>query len=160
MRTEKYNRTAAVEYAKKWSLKRNPDYFNFDGIGGDCTNFASQCLYAGSGVMNYTRDTGWYYINSNNRAAAWSGAQYFFNFMTSNSGVGPTALRVDINELEAGDFIQLYNGTEFYHTLIVTGFSGNEPLICAHTRDAYMMPLKLYTLAKPYPLHITGINAP
>lgn len=158
MRTVKYNRAAAVEYAKKWALKRNPSYFDFDGLGGDCTNFASQCLYAGSGVMNYTKDIGWYYINSNNRAAAWSGAQYFYNFMTSNNSVGPTAVSTDINHLELGDFIQLHDGYEFYHTLIVTGFSGNEPLISAHTRDAYMVPLRLYTSATPYPLHITGIH--
>ena len=38
-----YNRTAAVDYARKWALKRNPAYYNFDSVGGDCTNFASQC---------------------------------------------------------------------------------------------------------------------
>ena len=28
---------------------RNPAYLDFHGLGGDCTNFVSQCLYAGAG---------------------------------------------------------------------------------------------------------------
>ena len=48
-----------------------PAFYDYERIGGDCTNFASQCVYAGSGVMNYTRDLGWYYIDANNKAPAW-----------------------------------------------------------------------------------------
>ena len=44
-----YDREAAVAYAHRWAFGRNPAYSNFDGMGGDCTNFASQCLYAGTG---------------------------------------------------------------------------------------------------------------
>ena len=36
----------AVRYAGKWAYGRNPAYFDFDGLGGDCTNFISQCIYA------------------------------------------------------------------------------------------------------------------
>ena len=57
-----YNRANAVAYAKKWAYGRNPKYYDFSDLGGDCTNFASQCIYAGSGVMNYTPTYGWYYI--------------------------------------------------------------------------------------------------
>lgn len=56
-----YDRTAAVEYAHNWAYLRNPAYGKFDEMGGDCTNFVSQCLYAGCGVMNEQPDTGWYY---------------------------------------------------------------------------------------------------
>jgi hypothetical protein len=41
-----YDRARALAYAEKWALSRNPAYFSFDGLGGDCTNFISQCLYA------------------------------------------------------------------------------------------------------------------
>lgn len=58
-----YNRANAVAYAKKWAYGRNPKYYDFSDLGGDCTNFASQCIYAGSGVMNYTPTYGWYYIS-------------------------------------------------------------------------------------------------
>ena len=54
-----YDRSAAVAYARKWAFGRNPEYYDFGGIGGDCTNFVSQCLYAGAGVMNFTPELGW-----------------------------------------------------------------------------------------------------
>ena len=37
-----YNRELAVAYAHRWAYGRNPEFFDFQGIGGDCTNFASQ----------------------------------------------------------------------------------------------------------------------
>ncbi len=39
-----YNREAAVAYAKRWEMSRNTKYYDFNNIGGDCTNFASQCI--------------------------------------------------------------------------------------------------------------------
>lgn len=53
MKEIQYDRKKAVEYAQKWAYKRNPNYYNYDAIGGDCTNFVSQCIFAGSQVMNY-----------------------------------------------------------------------------------------------------------
>ena len=47
-----YDEAAAVAYARRWALLRNPAYLDFHGLGGDCTNFVSQCLYSGAGVMN------------------------------------------------------------------------------------------------------------
>lgn len=41
-----YDRKKSIEYAKKWAYLRNPKYYNFDPVGGDCTSFASQCIYA------------------------------------------------------------------------------------------------------------------
>ena len=78
---EAYDRNAAVRYARRWAYGRNPAFYDYEHIGGDCTNFASQCVYAGSGVMNYTKDLGWYYIDANNKAPAWTGVEYFYNFM-------------------------------------------------------------------------------
>ena len=56
---EAYDRNAAVRYARRWAYGRNPAFYDYEHIGGDCTNFASQCVYAGSGVMNFTKDLGW-----------------------------------------------------------------------------------------------------
>ena len=55
-----YNRQKVYEYAKKWAYRRNPKYYNYDSVGGDCTNFASQCIFAGCGQMNYSKINGWY----------------------------------------------------------------------------------------------------
>ena len=60
MRIIPYDRQAAASYAKEWAFGRNPKYYNFNNLGGDCTNFASQCIYAGAGVMNFTPTFGWY----------------------------------------------------------------------------------------------------
>lgn len=48
-----YNRDAAVSYAKNWAYSYNYQYYpNLDAMGGDCTNFVSQCLYAGGMSMS------------------------------------------------------------------------------------------------------------
>ncbi|MDE6790670.1 MAG: amidase domain-containing protein, partial [Clostridia bacterium] len=73
MAIKEYDRRAAVAYARRWAFSRNPNYFDFSNLGGDCTNFASQCVYAGSGIMNYTPVFGWYYISADNRTASWTG---------------------------------------------------------------------------------------
>ena len=77
-----YNRERAVEYARRSALSRNPLVIDFTGRGGDCTSFVSQCIFAGTGVMNYTETFGWYYISSENRAPAWTGVEFFYDFVT------------------------------------------------------------------------------
>jgi hypothetical protein len=153
-----YNRQKVFEYAERWAFFRNPAYYDFDSLGGDCTNFASQCLYAGAPVMNYTRDTGWYYINLNNRAAAWTSAEYFRRFMLGNNGFGPVAEKRNPFELEKGDFISLMNGGRSYHTLIVVGFDGSMPLIAAHTYNAFMRRLDSYYYDEATGIHIKYAN--
>ena len=81
MREIPYDRGAAVDYARRWALSRNPAFYDFSDIGGDCTNFVSQCIYAGAGVMNYTKDTGWYYISSSDRTPSWTGVEYLYDFL-------------------------------------------------------------------------------
>ena len=39
------------------------------------TSPPSACI-AGSGVMNFTPTCGWYYIDANQKAPAWTGVQY------------------------------------------------------------------------------------
>lgn len=154
-----YNRTSAVQYAKNWALKRNPKYLNFDGIGGDCANFASQCLFAGGGIMNFTKDVGWYYNSPYDRAAAWSGAQFLNKFLLNNKSVGPVGKQADISEIQEGDLIQLNNGQRFYHTLVVTGTEEGVPLICCHTVDSYMRRLDSYHYVYAQGIHIVGFNS-
>ncbi len=155
-----------MAYARQWAFRRNPAYYNFENIGGDCTNFASQCLYAGVGVMNYTPDLGWYYQSLTNRAAAWTGVEYFYNFLTGNyegigDGAGPFAKEVSLSELKIGDFVQFGRGTgDFYHTPIVVGFSNGTPLLAAHSYDAYNRLLTSYRYEKLRCIHILGARTP
>ena len=160
MRYIAYNRNAAVAYAKKWALGRNPEYYNFDGIGGDCTNFASQCIYAGAGVMNFTPDTGWFFRSLNNRSAAWSGVEYLFNFLINNKGAGPYGKSVDDAAIQLGDIIQLGTAAgDFYHSLVVTQTTP-DILICAHTYDALDRRLDSYVYDSVRYIHIEGVRTP
>ena len=97
-----YRRSLAVQYARRWALSRNPAYYNFDDLGGDCTNFASQCIYAGSGVMNYTPIYGWYYITANDRTASWTGVEYLYRFLVGNEGAGPFGRVTQLQNIRAG----------------------------------------------------------
>ncbi len=154
-----YNRAKALSYAREWAMKRNPAYLNFDNLGGDCTNFTSQCLYAGSGVMNPTKVFGWYYYSSYNRTASWTGVQYLYQFLINNTGVGPHAEVVDAARVEPGDIVQLGNADgSFYHSPFIVGKADGEILVAAHTFDAYMRPLSSYLFDQARFLHILGVR--
>lgn len=159
MEITEYDRAAAVAYAKRWAFGRNPKFYNFNNIGGDCTNFASQCIFAGSGVMNFTPTFGWYYKNIDDRAPAWTGVEYLFNFLTGNDGEGPFAVRTDPDKLQPGDIVQLATATDdFYHSPVVVAVKGRKIFVAAHSYDAYMRPLNSYNFAKVRGIHIEGVR--
>ena len=161
-----YNRERAVEYARKWALSRNPLFVDFTGGGGNCTNFVSQCILAGCGVMDFTPTFGWYYRDINNRAPAWSGVDELYGYLTGSGGfagqdmVGPFATEVTMRrQIEIGDVIQLADGAgDFYHTLIISGFAEGETLVCAHTNDALDRPLSSYSFGSLRYIHIEGVR--
>ena len=158
-----YERRAAVRYARRWAYGRNPAFYDYENIGGDCTNFASQCLYAGGGVMNYDDPFGWYYIDSNQKSASWTGVVYLYDFLTRQErSVGPVAREVELQEIRPGDLVQLsFNGETYQHTPGVV--FAREPktlgdiLIAAHSYDALDRPLDSYTFQKIRFLHVDGI---
>jgi len=160
-----YNRERALEYARRWALSRNPLFIDFTGGGGDCTNFVSQCLFAGCGVMNYTKTFGWYYISSEDRAPAWSGVDELYNFLlgapdfvSANGGTGPYGKEAESREeVMVGDVVQLRNAAgEYYHTLLITGFDGGDILVSAHSNDALDRPLSTYPYFSVRIIHILG----
>ena len=140
-----YDRRAAVAYAHKWAYTRNPAFYDFSDIGGDCTNFASQCLYAGTGIMNFTPEFGWYYIDATDRAPSWTGVQFFWEFMTRPQPTdGPVGIQVHMNFLRPGDFVQLR-------------FENSGEVIAAHSNDADYRPLDSYQNVVEWRfLHIVG----
>lgn len=154
-----YNREQAAAYARRWALDRNPLFENYSGLGGDCTNFVSQSIYAGSCVMNYTETFGWYYISPTDRAPAWTGVQFLYNFLTGNTGIGPFASETEPDRLEVGDVIQLGNADgEYYHSLLVTEIEDGEYLVSAHSNDVLDRPLSSYMYEKARFLHIEGVR--
>ena len=161
-----YDREKAVDYARLWAYRRNPRYYDFSGIGGDCTNFASQCIYAGAGVMNYTPTFGWYYNSVNDRAPAWTSVKYLYQFLTANKGAGPYASVVPVSGARPGDLAQLrfVGSGEFNHSPVIVGIEGEAAvqniLIAAHSNDVCCRPLSDYAaVAEIRFLHIEGVRA-
>lgn len=164
--TKEYNRVRAVDYARRWAFSRNPLFYDFAGVGGDCTNFVSQSVLAGSCVMNFTPDFGWYYISAEDRAPAFTGVEFFWDFFTgapafvaANGGIGPFGREVSADGVEGGDVVQLANRSgDFYHTLLVVRRTADEIFVAAHTNDVYDRPLSSYNAASARFLHIEGVR--
>ena len=158
----RYNREAARNYAKIWAYRRNPAFFDFSDIGGDCTNFASQCLYAGSGVMNYTPTFGWYYNSVSDRAPAWTGVEELYRFLITNRGPGPQAVLAPLSEAQIGDIIQLrFDGTgRFDHSPVVVegGTTAETIYVAAHSRDCDCRPVSTYGYNAIRLLHIINVG--
>ena len=79
-----YNRELAREYAIKWAISSNKQYYNYINDGGDCTNFVSQVLRAGGmdfigSRKNATSIDSWFYYSSElpNRTSTWTSANAF-----------------------------------------------------------------------------------
>ena len=160
-----YRRQKAVSYAHRWAYGRNPAFYDYEQIGGDCTNFASQCVYAGTGVMNFTPTFGWYYEDANNKAPAWTGVVYFRNFLLRDeTSSGPKASETtNLTLAQPGDIIQLsFDGETFQHSPVVvqTDRTGKPSgiLLAAHSYDADNRPLDTYEYKRLRLLHILGYS--
>lgn len=163
---QNYDRRAAVEYAHRWAYGRNPDFYDYEDIGGDCTNFASQCIYAGSGVMNYLPTFGWYYIDANRKSPSWTGVEFLFNFLTRpQSSVGPVGRACQLWEIRPGDVIQLsFNGQTYQHSPVVVAaqppYRPQDILLAAHSYDDDNRPLDSYEYLLIRPISIIGVIRP
>jgi len=135
-----YRREAAVAYAERWWNEPNPAYENFEV---NCTNYVSQCLFAGEAPMNYTgrRPSGWWYKGYSNNQEMWSFSwavagslsQYLANPRTyglrAESVTAPELLRL-------GDVIcyDWEGNGRVGHSTVVTAFTPDRmPLVNANT---------------------------
>lgn len=162
-----YDRLKAVIYAHQWAYSRNPAFYDYEALGGDCTNYASQCIYAGTGVMNYTPAFGWYYINSNDKSPSWAGVEYLRNFLVREQrSAGPVAQETqDLFRAMLGDVIQLrFDGDVFQHSPVVVRPSADgDPsgiLVAAHSVDVDWRPLSTYDYQAYRVLHVLGAFVP
>ncbi len=139
----KYDRNAAVAYAREFAMSKNPDYYFFGGIGGDCTNFVSQCLHAGGFNMIYDDIDGWFYVNSSFRSASWTGVEFFRRFLLNDLHF-PKGEIVGREDVEIGDIIFLNDGRRYYHSLFITKIEDGEIYICSHSDPSLDRPLSTY----------------
>lgn len=137
-----YLRINAINYAKKYAIESNKSYEYFkvtNNIGGDCTNFVSQCLYAGGCEMIYNKKNPWWY-NNNSCSSSWSVAHELYWLLKTNKKnnlKGPKGIEVaSFNSLKLGDLIFFEKRKNVIsHSSIITDFLNNVPLISQHTSD-------------------------
>jgi hypothetical protein len=149
-----YSPSAAVAYARKYALGKAPNFYK---VSVDCTNFVSQCVWAGYGgtptaanVENRVRMTDVWYAGSGGGSYNWENVIMFFNYMVSSKTLGPQGYCSDSNprkidrisaaSVKVGDVIQLWSSTEqkFCHSMIVSENSNNDwrmIKVCYHTTD-------------------------
>lgn len=166
----KYDRMKAVEYADKYcgaangtgnNFKYNNKYKDFTGIGGDCTNFASQILgdkeagalkYDGTWFCNY------YKYGNSQGSSAWVNADSFKNYLIY-SGKGKILHKGTFNdlalpkensncaavqELDLGDLVCYAKKGDMNHFAVITAWdSHGYPLVNSHTTDRYHVPWDL-----------------
>lgn len=160
-----YNSLNAVNYAQQFAFLRNGNYYNFDNLGGDCTNYCSQCLLAGSNnVMNREFNPKWYYNSVSDRSPSWTGVEFLFQYLIQNKNKGPFAKLVKFNEVQIGDIVQLKfaGNINFSHCLVITKLnerveSFNDIFVCAHTIDSLNRPLSNYRFVDIRFLSILGV---
>lgn len=147
-----YNRARAVAYALRHVFRPNPAYANMDtmGGGGDCTNFTSQCLYAGGWSMDFRASgfaTEWWYrrigaedFDSHHDdwwSCTWSLPALLIRYLTANFGTALDLLRRPslARGLRRGDLIFYdWNGDGLFdHSVIVTRVSRGIPLVTYRT---------------------------
>lgn len=160
-----YRRQDALAYAWQWGLSSNPRFYDFSELGGDCTNFASQVLWAGGASMNYDPNLGWYYIDANRKSPSWTGVNFLFDFLTANRGPGPFAKQVEPGELQIGDLIQLsfQGGGRFNHSMVVTKleppFNPDHIYVTIHTPNRVNIRATTYPWREIRFIHILGCRS-
>ena len=172
---QRYSRTAAAAYARKWAMSDNPAYGRIEP--NDCTNFVSQALLAGGwsmvgGSCSDRKDKNVWWFNPMEcrwvggrpwatevkASFTWGGAQNLYWFM-KESGRGAEVS--DPMDLEIGDVLQMdmgaghYNAGRIGHSMIVTGKSDTDLLLSYHEDHHLDEPLSAiqsrYPSARWYP---------
>ncbi|KIL46738.1 amidase domain-containing protein [Jeotgalibacillus soli] len=148
-----YNPEKAVSYAERWWNSYNPAYPKFEV---DCTNYISQCLFAGGWRMTGypNRSRGWW-LQGGTWSYSWSVANALRWYLDS----GNRATRKQYaSDLQLGDVIcyDFEGDGRVNHTVIVTKIrSDGTPLVNAHTnnsraRDWRYKDSAAYTLSTQY----------
>lgn len=145
-------RLLAVAYADMYcgaasdgsnDYRYNSEYTNYNDLGGDCANFASQVLFEGGG---FKKDSVWNY-QAGKGSRAWLNAQAFKNYMLY-SGRGSLIVSgkyKDIYQtaytLRPGDIVAYAKKGKITHISVVTGLDSNGyPLVSCHNADRNRVP--------------------
>lgn len=146
-------RIKAVEYAdlycgasdnEEYYFRYNTEYKNYNSLGGDCANFASQVLYEGG----FKKNAAWNYDKDGSRA--WVNAQGFKDYLLY-SGRGSRIIHGTYDKvlklsykLLPGDIIAYEKKGKVVHISVVTGAdSRGYTLVNCHNTDRFKVPWDL-----------------
>lgn len=153
-----YNRSAALEYAGKWTSvnaeMRNTEVWH--DYEQDSVNFVSQCIFAGVGRMDTSGSYLWkwfgpevdYAHEDQGCSRSWSIGENFWTYCTDNGRIGLCTLTEAAGgQMEIGDVVQLMLGdsvlAEVIVTDVVTDIRGKtvELLVSGHDNELVNYPL-------------------
>ncbi|OPJ57013.1 amidase domain-containing protein [Alkalithermobacter paradoxus] len=148
-------RINAVKYADQYSgaasdeeygFKYNNKYKNYNPLGGDCANFASQILYEGG---KFRKTSTWNY-DSSGGSKAWVNAQAFKNYMINSGRASVIAYGTYDKVYKAsykllpGDFVAYEKNGKITHISVATGAdSKGYSLVNCHNTDRHRVPWDL-----------------
>jgi hypothetical protein len=164
------SRLSAVRYADLYcgaasdgsnGYQYNKEYTDYNALGGNCANFASQVLYEGGG---FKKSATWNY-KSGKGSRAWVNAQGFKDFLLY-SGRGSLLARgkyPDVYQaafdLRPGDMIAYAYKGDVSHISVVTGQdSKGYPLVNSHNLDRYRAPWDLGWNTGSYSFYLIRVN--
>lgn len=127
-----FNIARACTYAETFALTPNPKYKYFENIGGDCTNFISQILFAGG-------------LKQNNSwkpyTMPWIRVEDIYLYLIGNK----LAVKLpNESSLSKGCVIQFYTpeiGRYFHNGFITYELPNNDYLYCCHSYNKLNYPL-------------------
>ena len=165
----RYNRQKAVDYAREWYDDRNNEFYSYSDLSGDCTNFTSQCLYAGGIPMdsdwhsirteknifkrifqkpwNWFKNNGYYEWDI---SRAWQTVSAQYEYIKENYCGGKEIIITSPDEIEAaiannliqaGDLLYFKAGTALHHSVIITQVTNNMIYYAGHTDSYFDKPL-------------------
>ncbi|MBF8984148.1 amidase domain-containing protein [Lutibacter sp. B2] len=142
----------AVKYADEYcgaagidNRKYNKKYRNYNPLGGDCANFASQILYEGG---KFRKNSTWNY--GRGATKAWVNAHGFKDYMIYSGRASVIAhgtyesIYKASYKLKPGDFVAYEKKGKVTHISVVTGAdSKGYSLVNCHNTDRYRVPWDL-----------------
>ena len=168
-----YNRSGAVNYAHQYAYNYNTAYYDFGGVGGDCTNFVSQAIHEGGGISEEVAygpygspgSPGWYYNSSGDYAASWTDVQSLYDFITTSAywkNEGPKGFNAgSVWGVRTGDVIQYkWHGDNYWgHSVIIVTWNSNSyPIatVASHDTDHDYYPYNYFSYGDIRFIRITG----
>lgn len=146
-----YDRAAAYEYLMTYCDKRNPAWYAYDEVGGNCMNFGSQVLLAGGIPEDERGDEEWYWDGQNDLDLSWINVGRFYDYCRDNDGFGLVAdTEANYYTGEVGDVLIVGFAGDHRHTTIISDIvrdeNGNtvDYLISCNTTNYRDFPVSAY----------------